>query len=302
MNLRRWPLFTVGGQCCLVQWKLSRKVWAAEIKALTTGSGSSDATTYDGLLFADAIVKKGAVADDVMKAVELVRAEVSQVAKELRGAFVGLTSMGATALATKQSIESSSVFKVWWEAMPGRWVRRGSLDCPASTPCTRRQGNRPFGPPWQSGVTGRPPFFVIRPSFQSPCISFQLQVRSDSTQMHLAFVFAIPLGWDHPRSLGTRRGTMPVPVIDTAMAQFADILNTHLTPENQNYGVVLMGRSGRPGAGLSVESGIHVENELIECLRKACKGLRVKRFRMQFALRGPCIQRGVAGTHMREVH
>jgi hypothetical protein len=95
---------------------------------------------------------------------------------------------------------------------------------------------------------------------------------------------------------------MPVPVIDTAMAQFADILNTHLTPENQNYGVVLMGRSGRPGAGLSVESGIHVENELIECLRKACKGLRVKRFRMQFALRGHCIQRGVAGTHMREVH
>ena len=134
MNLRRWPLFTVGGQCYLVQWKLSRKAWAAEVRALTTGSGSSDSTTLDGLLFADAIVKKGAVADDVMKAVELVRAEVSQVAKDLRGAFVGLTSMSMTALATRHSIESSSVFKVWWEAMPGRWVRRGSLDCPASTP------------------------------------------------------------------------------------------------------------------------------------------------------------------------
>ena len=116
--------------------------------------------------------------------------------------------------------------------------------------------------------------------------------------MHLAFVFAIPLGWDHPRSLGTRRDTMPVPVIETVMAQFAEILNTHVTAENRNYGVVLMGRSGRPGAGLSVESGIYVENEMIECLRKACKGLPIKRFRVQFAVRGSSIQRGVAGTHM----
>ena len=49
---------------------------------------------------------------DLRQAVEAVRTEVQQLAKELRSAFVGIVAGGETALATKQIIESSAVYKV----------------------------------------------------------------------------------------------------------------------------------------------------------------------------------------------
>ena len=49
---------------------------------------------------------------DLRQAVEAVRTEVQQLAKELRSAFVGIVAGGDTALATKQVIESSAVYKV----------------------------------------------------------------------------------------------------------------------------------------------------------------------------------------------
>ena len=49
---------------------------------------------------------------DLRQAVDAVRTEVQQLAKEFRSAFVGIVTGGDTALATKQVIESSAVYKV----------------------------------------------------------------------------------------------------------------------------------------------------------------------------------------------
>ena len=49
---------------------------------------------------------------DLRQAVAAVRTEVQQLSKELRSAFVGIVAGGDTALATKQVIQSSAVYKV----------------------------------------------------------------------------------------------------------------------------------------------------------------------------------------------
>ena len=69
-----------------------------------------------------------------------------------------------------------------------------------------------------------------------------------------------------------------------------------MTAENNNYAVVMMGRNARPGAGLGIESGVSTESEVMDIMRKSCKGLRVKRFRMQYKGQAATIKRGVSGA------
>jgi histidyl-tRNA synthetase len=59
---------------------------------------------------------------------------------------------------------------------------------------------------------------------------------------------------------------------------------------------VLIGKNARAGAGLGMESGVSADAEVMEFMRKSCKGLRVKRFRMQYNDKSAGIKRGVSGA------
>ena len=75
-----------------------------------------------------------------------------------------------------------------------------------------------------------------------------------------------------------------------------EVVDALVTGENHNYAVVLMGRNARAGAGLGMESGVSAESEVMEFMRKSCKGLRVKRFRMQYKDQSATLKRGVSGA------
>ena len=75
-----------------------------------------------------------------------------------------------------------------------------------------------------------------------------------------------------------------------------EVVDALVTAENNNYAVVLMGKNARAGAGLGMESGVSAESEVMEYMRKHCKGLRVKRFRMQYKDQSATLKRGVSGA------
>ena len=75
-----------------------------------------------------------------------------------------------------------------------------------------------------------------------------------------------------------------------------EVVDALVTAENHNYAVVLMGKNARAGAGLGMESGVSADAEVMEFMRKSCKGLRVKRFRMQYKDQAATLKRGVSGA------
>lgn len=112
------------------------------------------------------------------------QAELTQRARELRSAYVAIAPIGSSALATKQIVMSSSIYK---QSLPGRG---------------------------------------------------------------LALVYALPLAWDLPKlkSRANRR-LRPVPLNVEHFSQFVDVLDKVATSTNGCYGVVLMGKGSRQGAG-----------------------------------------------------
>ncbi len=89
----------------------SRTAWVESVKNLDKEAQPEQAITFFGEHATDS--PGGGDRDaDLRQAVETVRTEVQQLAKELRSAFVGIVAGGDTALATKQVIESSAVYKV----------------------------------------------------------------------------------------------------------------------------------------------------------------------------------------------
>ncbi len=88
----------------------SKTAWGDSVKSLDKQSQPEQA-----IKLADKKVTDGPGGDrdaDLRQAVEAVRTEVQQLSKELRSAFVGIVAGRDTALATKQVIESSAVYKV----------------------------------------------------------------------------------------------------------------------------------------------------------------------------------------------
>ena len=66
----------------------------------------------------------------------------------------------------------------------------------------------------------------------------------------LALVYALPMAWDLPKLTSrANRRLMPVPLNTEHFGQFVDVLDKVATPTNGVYGVVLMGKGSRQGAG-----------------------------------------------------
>ena len=87
-----------------------RAAWENSVKSLDKPSQPDQAINLVDKQVADG---PGGDRDaDLRQAVAAVRTEVQQLSKELRSAFVGIVAGGDTALATKQVIQSSAVYKV----------------------------------------------------------------------------------------------------------------------------------------------------------------------------------------------
>lgn len=66
----------------------------------------------------------------------------------------------------------------------------------------------------------------------------------------IVLVYAVPCAWDLPHLASRASRTLrPVPVLAEQLGQYAEVLDKCLTSDNGSYGVVLMGRSSRQGAG-----------------------------------------------------
>ena len=114
----------------------SRTAWVESVKSLDKEAQPEQAITFLGDKHATDSPGGGDRDADLRQAVETVRTEVQQLAKELRSAFVGIVAGGDTALATKQVIESSAVYKVGAHHRQTTWGRTWGGAMPA---CKKRR-------------------------------------------------------------------------------------------------------------------------------------------------------------------
>jgi hypothetical protein len=102
-----------------------------------------------------------------------------------------------------------------------------------------------------------------------------------STQVatRVCFVYAVGMSWDTRRAEGTdpKKRRTPVALWREDFILFMDTMQHLVTAESENYIAVYPGRAKRQGAGLAVEAGLFVENQLLDIVRGSGKLWRIKR-------------------------
>jgi hypothetical protein len=95
----------------------------------------------------------------------------------------------------------------------------------------------------------------------------------------VCFFYAVGMSWDTRRVEGTdpKKRRTPVALWREDFILFMDTMHQLVTPESENYLAVFPGRGKRQGAGLAVEAGLFVENQLLDIVRASGKGWRIKR-------------------------
>ena len=107
-------------------------------------------------------------------------------------------------------------------------------------------------------------------------------------------MYVIPTSW---QMTGDKRRATPL--LQDAFEQFADIVNTLITVENEGYAVVLLGKTCAYGRGIGWESGLALQNQIIEKMKEKSKGtFRCKHFTLNYErpTSKPQRARGVGGT------
>ena len=162
------------------------------------------------------------------------RTEISDVAKDLRIAFVPMVLRGDSALQCERNIQATSTFK-----------------------------------------------------------------GSGGSSARLCYIYAVPLSWELPLIRGKKK-RRPTPLLDDDFTAFADTTSRLITAENEGYAVVLMGRAGRPGAGLLSEVGLSVQVAVVNAMKEKSKGtFRAKQIRLNMRRQTgqtPSYARGVGGS------
>ena len=196
-----------------------RKAWFTEhTKPNTDGTPATKSGLDDGAKL-EVSPQNTTDHEEILDDVQMVRCELTARAKELRRAFVAVIPQGATALATKQQVSTSSVA---------------------------------------------------------------------TTSQSLALLYAIPCAYDLPR-MTSRPGRMarPTPISVEHLTHFIEVADKFLDADGApSYACVFLGRVCRGGAGLAVEAGISVEQQVVSLFKdKGTRSgpLRVKRFRIGFA-------------------
>ena len=97
--------------------------------------------------------------------------------------------------------------------------------------------------------------------------------------MRVCFFYSVGMSWDPRRVDGTdpKKRRPPVALWKEDFQLFMETMSQLVTSESENYIVVFPGRAKRQGAGLAVEAGLFVENQLLDIVRLSGKQWRTKR-------------------------
>jgi len=88
----------------------------------------------------------------------------------------------------------------------------------------------------------------------------------------LAFLYTLAQAYDQPRPDkavgGDKRSTTTPSLWPEDFEAYCRLCHAYITPENQGYAIVFLGRTKRHGAGLAAQAGLTIESSVIDTFRK----------------------------------
>ena len=136
--------------------------------------------------------------------------------------------------------------------------------------------------------------FVVQPSTVAACVATvnvsamtKKTYKASGEPSRIAFIYALSCAYDGKGpsgNVGDKRDSRPLAMAKQDFEKFVSTVSSLVTPLNENYVCVLVGRARRQGAGLQVEAGLSAEQQVLQVFGaiKDAKW-RVKTIRMYFA-------------------
>ena len=147
---------------------------------------------------------------------------------------------------------------------------------------------------WASHITQAQTILATERAIQASSVYKKLESRGGP--LKICYLYAIGSAWglqkpdqraDVKEGQSDKRAIRPTPVWASDLSMFIECANGLITAENECYAVVLVGRAKRQGAGMWVEAGLAVEQQVMDIwkekntnLKTDAGDLRVKKITM----------------------